>query len=54
MLTRPIESIYVGGGTPTALSETLLAELLAGLGGLVDKSTEFTVEAKAKYPSAFS
>ena len=45
MLSRPIESIYVGGGTPTALSETLLCELLAGLAGLVEENTEFTVEA---------
>ncbi len=45
LLGRPVESIYIGGGTPTALGQDLLAELLAGLAGLADKDTEFTVEA---------
>lgn len=37
-----IDSIYVGGGTPTALSTKQLSEVLQPLSGL---NVEFTVEA---------
>jgi len=45
LLARPLETVYVGGGTPTAVPHHLLAGLLVDLGRLVSPSTEFTVEA---------
>ena len=45
LLSRPLETVYVGGGTPTALPRHLLDDLLAHLGGLVGPHSEFTVEA---------
>ncbi len=44
-LATPLESVFVGGGTPTALGGERLAALLAALAGLIDGSTEVTVEA---------
>lgn len=42
----PISTIYIGGGTPTALSAKQLARLFDGLHQLIDiKDQEFTVEA---------
>jgi oxygen-independent coproporphyrinogen-3 oxidase len=43
----PIESIYMGGGTPTILSEEDLDRVLTEVNGVFDKSflKEFTVEA---------
>ncbi len=41
-----IETLYIGGGTPTALSSTQLETLLAGLALLlpIDKNGEYTIE----------
>ncbi len=44
-LTVPLRSVFVGGGTPTAMDAKLLEILLRAVGPLVDKRTEFTVEA---------
>ncbi|MGC9454405.1 MAG: radical SAM family heme chaperone HemW [Phycisphaerae bacterium] len=44
-LASPLRSVYVGGGTPTALPLDLLERLLGLTGELVGESTEFTVEA---------
>jgi oxygen-independent coproporphyrinogen-3 oxidase len=45
LLDRPTGSIFVGGGTPTALPLELLSDLLGHLARLGDERTEFTVEA---------
>ena len=44
-LVRPVESIFVGGGTPTAVGPDLLRRLLAEVTRFADGRTEFTVEA---------
>jgi oxygen-independent coproporphyrinogen-3 oxidase len=44
-LTVPLDSIFVGGGTPTALQLPLLEELLAMLAKYRDERTEFSIEA---------
>ncbi len=44
-LATPLESVFVGGGTPTALGPKLLGSLLSNVGNLIDARTEFTVEA---------
>lgn len=44
-LDVPLASVFVGGGTPTALGGELLGELLSAVKGLIDEKTEFTVEA---------
>ena len=44
-LPRAIHSIYVGGGTPSALPRGLLEKLLVSLKGFSIKSGEFTIEA---------
>ncbi|MCE5326482.1 MAG: radical SAM family heme chaperone HemW [Planctomycetaceae bacterium] len=44
-LAMPAESIFVGGGTPTALGAAMLEKLLAPLSGFADADTEFSVEA---------
>jgi oxygen-independent coproporphyrinogen-3 oxidase len=44
-LQPPLGSIFVGGGTPTALAVDDLATLLAPLRGLAGPDTEWTVEA---------
>lgn len=44
-LTEPFKTIYIGGGTPTAISSPLLKKLLAGLSGLSKEGCEFTLEA---------
>jgi oxygen-independent coproporphyrinogen III oxidase len=41
----PISTIFIGGGTPTALSAPLLKRLLRGIRRLAGKRVEFTVEA---------
>ncbi len=41
----PIESVYIGGGTPTALDEKQLYRLLTYISGSFDINCEFTVEA---------
>ncbi|MBS3735023.1 MAG: radical SAM family heme chaperone HemW [Phycisphaerae bacterium] len=43
-LRRPLESIYVGGGTPTCLAPEALDELLGLPGAWIGPHTEFTVE----------
>lgn len=45
-----LETVYFGGGTPTALSETHLTRLLAGLRDVMDFSqvTEYTLEANPR------
>ncbi|MHB9148520.1 MAG: radical SAM family heme chaperone HemW [Thermoleophilia bacterium] len=45
LVSRPLETVYVGGGTPTAVPPELLRDLLADLGRFVGSGTEFTVEA---------
>ena len=44
-LETPLESVFVGGGTPTVLGGELLGRLLRPIGQYVDENTEFTVEA---------
>lgn len=46
-LQMPIQSIYIGGGTPTSLSVDLLAELLDYIENTIDMSSleEYTLEA---------
>ena len=44
-LARPLQSIYLGGGTPTALGPDLLSELLAMLAPLADAATQLSIEA---------
>jgi oxygen-independent coproporphyrinogen-3 oxidase len=44
-LAAPLASVFIGGGTPTALGGEELAELLGACRKLVDADTEFTVEA---------
>ncbi|HET7839599.1 MAG TPA: radical SAM protein, partial [Rectinemataceae bacterium] len=39
------DTVYVGGGTPTALPPVLLDRLLAGIGSLAGRPGEWTVEA---------
>ncbi len=45
LLTLPLESVFIGGGTPTVLGARLGGELLAALQPLTDGRTEFSVEA---------
>lgn len=45
LLSEPMQSIFVGGGTPTALPGKLLGPLLGNLFALGDDITEFSVEA---------
>ena len=44
-LTIPLDSIFIGGGTPTALELPLLEQLLAMLAEYRDERTEFSIEA---------
>jgi oxygen-independent coproporphyrinogen-3 oxidase len=44
-LATPLASVYVGGGTPSALPGRLLRHLLSAVWPLIDEHTEFTVEA---------
>lgn len=45
-IERPLKTVYVGGGTPTALSSSLLREILSKLSSYLNKNDyEFTVEA---------
>lgn len=44
-LQPPLESIYVGGGTPSSLEPAMLGRLLGLLSPLAGPDTEFTVEA---------
>ncbi len=44
-LSHPLATLYVGGGTPTALPRESLLRLLAGLAPMLGSGTEFTVEA---------
>ncbi len=44
-LECPVDSIFVGGGTPTALGPKLLGKLIDALGPYADEKTEFSVEA---------
>jgi len=44
-LDRDFSSVYIGGGTPSVLSVSLLDKLLAGLKNFVKHDTEFTIEA---------
>jgi len=45
MLNPPLKSVYVGGGTPTALPAGILGRLLGLLARLADAGTEFSIEA---------
>jgi len=45
LLAGPLDSVYVGGGTPTAMPVELLDSLLSLVGVLIDDRTELTVEA---------
>jgi oxygen-independent coproporphyrinogen III oxidase len=42
---RPVETIFVGGGTPTVLPEPALARILSEITGRAGRVAEFTVEA---------
>lgn len=44
-LTAPLDTIFIGGGTPTALELPLLEELLTTLAPYGDERTEFSIEA---------
>lgn len=44
-LSRPLSTLYVGGGTPTALPRADLLRLLDAFAPLLGADTEFTVEA---------
>jgi len=44
-LRYDFKTIYIGGGTPTALDRDLLARLLKGLAKRASPETEFTIEA---------
>lgn len=45
VLARPLATLFVGGGTPTALPPALLERLLAGVAPWLSPATEATVEA---------
>jgi len=45
LLTVPLKSIFIGGGTPTALEVPLLQRLVETLGEYGDDQTEFSIEA---------
>ena len=45
---RALDTIYVGGGTPTALADPLFDRLLVTLAPLLDEGGEFTVEANVE------
>ncbi len=48
-IPKGFDTIFIGGGTPTALSESLLEQLLKNLRNLFpDQVSEFTVEANPK------
>lgn len=45
-MTESFETVYVGGGTPTALDDAVFASLIGGLRSIIGKSVrEWTVEA---------
>ena len=44
-LAKPLETIYIGGGTPTSLPRELLESLLGKISPLSSADTEFTIEA---------
>jgi len=44
-LTTPLDSVYVGGGTPTVLGAEVLGRLFRAVAPLTGRDTEFTVEA---------
>lgn len=46
LLAPRLQTIYMGGGTPTALPPRLLRKLLERLSSLLQKDGEFTVEAR--------
>src|SRR3990167_9442322 len=43
-LDYDFSTIYIGGGTPSVLSLSLLNRLLSGLGKFIKKDMEFTIE----------
>ncbi len=45
LITKPLKTIFLGGGTPTALPAKLLGQLLEHISPLADEDTEFTIEA---------
>ena len=45
LLALPLETVYLGGGTPTVLPPGVLLPLVAELGGLLAPGGEFTIEA---------
>ena len=45
ILTLPLTSVFVGGGTPTVLGAARLEKLLGPLASMITNDTEFTVEA---------
>lgn len=44
-IALPLQSVFLGGGTPTALEPELLGRLLGNLAELCDDRTEFSIEA---------
>ena len=53
-LTEPVETIYIGGGTPSVLPHHLLEKLIDGFTADIDLTTikEFTIEANPEDISA--
>jgi oxygen-independent coproporphyrinogen-3 oxidase len=45
LLRRPLDTAFVGGGTPTVLPPHLLRQVLSAVASRCDAQTEFTVEA---------
>ena len=45
LLATPAKTIYIGGGTPSAISNQCLDEILTYLDHFADHQTEFTIEA---------
>ena len=44
-ISKPVRSVYIGGGTPVALSELHLEKILKAVSPVVKNAVEFTVEA---------
>jgi oxygen-independent coproporphyrinogen III oxidase len=51
-LQIPLQTVFIGGGTPTVLEKALLEGLLSAIGPLCDGVTEFSIEANPNSVSA--
>jgi len=52
VLAGPLDSVFVGGGTPSVLGRRALGDLLEPLSALTDARTEFSVEVNPESTSA--